>query len=28
VKMKCRAGVLINASPPWGLQAQATDAAS
>ena len=21
VKMKCRAGVLINASPPWGLQA-------
>jgi hypothetical protein len=22
VKMKCRAGVLVNASPPWGLQAQ------
>lgn len=22
VKMKCRAGVLINASPPWGLQVQ------
>ena len=22
VLMKCRAGVLINASPPWGLQAQ------
>lgn len=21
VKMKCRAGVLVNASPPWGLQA-------
>jgi hypothetical protein len=21
VRMKCRAGVLINASPPWGLQA-------
>jgi len=23
VKMKCRAGVLVNASPPWGLQALA-----
>lgn len=22
VKMKCRPGVLVNASPPWGLQAQ------
>ncbi len=22
VKMKCRAGYLVNASPPWGLQAQ------
>ena len=21
VKMKCRAGWLVNASPPWGLQA-------
>ncbi len=21
VKMKCRAGILVNASPPWGLQA-------
>ena len=21
VRMKCRAGYLINASPPWGLQA-------
>ena len=20
VKMKCRAGFLVNASPPWGLQ--------
>lgn len=23
VKMKCRAGLLVNASPPWGLQAEA-----
>jgi hypothetical protein len=22
VRMKCRAGLLVNASPPWGLQAQ------
>lgn len=22
IKMKCRPGVLVNASPPWGLQAQ------
>jgi len=22
VMMKCRPGVLVNASPPWGLQAQ------
>jgi hypothetical protein len=21
VKMKCRVGFLVNASPPWGLQA-------
>lgn len=26
VKMKCRAGVLVNASPPWGLQAHGDDA--
>ncbi len=26
VKMKCRAGVLVNASPPWGLQALAPGA--
>jgi hypothetical protein len=25
VKIKCRAGVLVNASPPWGLQALASE---
>jgi hypothetical protein len=25
VKIKCRAGVLVNASPPWGLQALESD---